>query len=121
MKKILLIIILLFTINVKAETITITSNTSLSDKKIEDNREQSNVIIVNNGDLDIKDSTINKSGNGTDNVIDSYKNSAIVINNCNWEDYPTLTIKKRQNLLLKIAILKQVINIQWVLLMKVEK
>ena len=80
MKKILLIIILLFTINVKAETITITSNTSLSDKKIEDNREQSNVIIVNNGDLDIKDSTINKSGNGTDNVIDSYKNSAIVVN-----------------------------------------
>ena len=80
MKKILLIIILLFTISVKAETITISSNTSLSDKKIEDNREQSNVIIVNNGDLDIKDSTITKSGNGNDSVIDSYNNSAIVIN-----------------------------------------
>ena len=79
MKKILLIIILLFTINVKAETITVTSNTDLSDKKIEDNREQSNVIIVNNGNLNIKNSTVNKEGNGTDNVIDSYKNSAIVV------------------------------------------
>ena len=80
MKKILLIIILLFTINVKAETITISSNTNLSDKKIEDKREESNVIIVNNGNLNISNSTITKEGNGTDNVIDSYKNASILVN-----------------------------------------
>ena len=49
MKKILLIIILLFTINVKAETITITSNTSLSDKKIEDN---TLTLDTNNTDIE---------------------------------------------------------------------
>ncbi len=80
MKKIILVIILLLTINVKAETITISSNTNISDKVIEDNREKSNVIIVNNGDLNIKNSTVNKEGNGADSVDISYNNTAIVIN-----------------------------------------
>ena len=52
MKKIILIILLLFTINVKGETITVSSKTTIKDKTIEDDREQSNVLIVDNGNLD---------------------------------------------------------------------
>lgn len=80
MKKIILVIILLLTMSVKAETITISSNTDISNKIVEDNREKSNVIIVNNGSLDIKNSTVNKEGNGTDSVDVSYNNTAIVVN-----------------------------------------
>ncbi len=78
MKKIL-IFLLLITINVKAETITITSNTKLNDKEISDEREQSNVLIVNNSELKIENSKIKKSGNGTDNVSNTPNNSAILI------------------------------------------
>ena len=80
MKKIILIILLLFTINVKGETITVSSKTTIKDKTIEDDREQSNVLIVDNGNLDIENSIIKKEGNGTDNVIDSDKNSGVLIN-----------------------------------------
>lgn len=80
MKKIILVIILLLTINVKAETITITSNTTIKDKEIVDNRDESNVIIVNNGSLEIKDSTLKKEGNVSDNVNNSFNNTALVVN-----------------------------------------
>ena len=80
MKKYILIILLLFTINVNAETITISSNTNIKGKTISDSREQSNVLIINNGNLEIEDSKVNKEGNGTDNVIDSSNNTAILVN-----------------------------------------
>ena len=75
---IVLFLLLWSIINVKGETITISSSTDIKDKTIEDVRDQSNVIIVNNGNLKINNSTVNKEGNGTDNVIDSNKNSAIL-------------------------------------------
>ena len=79
MKKILLVFILLFTINVKGETITITSNTKLSDNEFSDKREQSNVLIVNNSELKINSCKINKEGNGTDKLSDTPNNAAVLI------------------------------------------
>lgn len=80
MKKIILVIILFLTINVKAETITITSNTTIKDKEIVDNRDESNVIIVNNGSLEIENSIIKKEGNAKDNINSSFNNAAMVVN-----------------------------------------
>lgn len=77
--KILLIILLLFTINVKAETITISSNTKLENKEIEDSREQSNVLIVSSSELKINSCKINKKGDGTDNLSDTPNNVAVLI------------------------------------------
>lgn len=79
MKKIFLVLILLFTLNVKGETITITSNTKLSDKEFSDNREQSNVLVINNSELKINVCKINKEGNGTDSLSDTPNNAAVFI------------------------------------------
>ena len=77
--KILLLILLLFTINVKAETITISSKTTLENKEIEDNREQSNVLIVSGSELKLNSCKITKKGDGTDNLSDTPNNVAILI------------------------------------------
>ena len=77
--KILLIMLLLFTINVKAETITISSKTTLENKEIEDSREQSNVLIVSNSELKINSCKITKKGDGTDNLSDTPNNVAVLV------------------------------------------
>ena len=78
MKKYIFVILLLFTINIKAETITISSKTTISDKTIEETRNESNNLIIDKGNLKIENSIINKKGNGSFN---SSKNSAILVNN----------------------------------------
>ena len=77
MKKYVLIMILLFTITVKAETITISSNTSISEQTIEEKRDKASNIIIDKGNLKIENSKLRKEGNGE---LNSFNNSAIFVN-----------------------------------------